>query len=68
VTPAPFPQSVDAVLKAHHKRLKKQASEPLGAACFPALNVARIAIDRSMKIGEDTYLPVRLLPNYGAGL
>ncbi len=61
-------QCLDAELKAHNKRFKKQASEPLGAVCFPALTVARIAIDRGMKVEEDPYLPVRLLPNYAAWL
>jgi immunity protein 49 of polymorphic toxin system len=61
-------QSLDAELKAHNKRFKKQASEPLGAVCFPVLTVARIAIERGMKVEEDPYVPVRLLPNYAAGL
>jgi hypothetical protein len=54
-------QSLGAELKAHNKRFKKQVGEPLGAVCFPALTLARIAIDRGMNVEEEPHLPVRLL-------
>jgi len=59
-----FAQSLQDELKAHKKRFQKQPNSPMGAVCFPALILARVAIDRGMKVEDDVYLPVRLLPNW----
>ena len=46
------------------KSKPEQPNSPMGAVCFPALILARVAIDRGMKVEDDVYLPVRLLPNW----
>ena len=59
-----FTARLEERLNGHKKQYQKQAGNPEGFICLPALMLCRAAIDQGMAVEEWPYVPVRLLPNY----
>jgi hypothetical protein len=61
---AAFERGLEEGLKAHKRQYQRQPNDPRGLISAGGLALCRLALGRGLRVEDQPYLPVRLLPNY----
>lgn len=59
-----FAKHLARYLKSHKKQYQQLGNDPKGYVSMGGMALCRLAFDQGISVEDQTYLPVRLLPNY----